>query len=837
MSDPSRTSTARPQQRSDHTIRESAEGEFIGEKTASGGAPRFPAGVYSRIAMNQSRSLFLVPRGHLLRRFLPPFFALAALAACGGASVEESPRPQTRRPAAAPTDPQPHGFMRKSERVVYASTDTNPLSEVMHGTTVRENFRWLENPKDPKVQAWSDAQNVLTRSTLDGMTHRARLRPRIEKLLSGASADYLDVTSAGSSLFALKRQPPKQQAFLVALDAQFRPESARVLVDPNAMDGSGKTTIDWFVPSHDGKLVAVSISTGGSESGDVHVFDVASGKERVDDVVPHAQNGTGGGSLAWNAANNGFWYTRYPRGNERPKEDHQFYQQVYFHLLGTKTERDAYSLGKDFPKIAEVELKTDRDGRVVLVELANGDGGEFAHFVLPKIASTSAGDGKWVQVTRFSDQVSEGQLSRDGESLYLLSRAHGASRGEIVRVAPPTEALSGAKLVVKESEASVIERFVVTDHRLYINELLGGPSRLSYAESFPKAPRAGNDQHPSAGEPFSPVHFIEIPAISSIRALVPLAGDDVLVKNESYTSAPSFYRVDGKSDRLVKTSVAQTMPFDFDDSEVERVTCTSPDGTKVPLNLLKKKGLALDGSHPVLLTGYGGYSVNRVPRVRAMNRLWLDLGGVFAEANLRGGGEFGEEWHAAGKLTKKQNVFDDFAACAKWLVDQKFTTKDRLAIMGGSNGGLLMGASLVQHPEMFRAVIAMVGIYDMLRVELTPNGAFNVPEYGTVKDPDQFRALYKYSPYHNVVDGTKYPSVLFLTGANDPRVDPFHSRKMVARLQAASTSDRPILLRTSASTGHGMGTPLAAEIEENADIYAFLANELGMDVSALDAAK
>lgn len=702
----------------------------------------------------------------------------------------------------------------------------------MHGVDVSEDFRWLEDPNDDHVKQWSDEQNRLTRRFMDGTAHRSRLRSRIEKLLSGQSADYVDVASYGGKIFALKRQPPKQQAFLVMLDGSLNPSSEKVLVDPNTVDATGKTTIDWFVPSHDGKLVAVSISTGGSESGDVHVFDVPSGKERADDLVPHAQNGTGGGSLAWNTNNKGFWYTRYPRGEERPKADHQFYQQVYFHLLGTKTEKDAYSLGKDFPKIAEVELKTNKNGNVVLAEVANGDGGEFAHYVLGKDASGTAGENKWVQITRFEDQATEGQLSRDGDALYLLSRAHGASRGEIIRVSPPTDALSGAKLVVKESETSVIERFVVTDHRVYVNELVGGPSRLSYAEISPPAPRAGKDNHPSAPAPFSPIHTIDLPPISSIRALVAVDGDDALVKNESYISPPAFFRVDAKANRLQKTPAAQTLPFDFADAEVERVNCSSPDGTRVPLNLIRKKGLALNGTNPVLLTGYGGYNVSRVPRVRAMNRLWLDLGGVFAEANLRGGGEFGDEWHNSGKLTKKQNVFDDFAACAKWLVDSRVTNRDHLAIMGGSNGGLLMGASLVQHPEMARAVVALVGIYDMLRVELTPNGAFNVPEYGTVKNHDQFRALYNYSPYHHVVDGAAYPAVLFMTGANDPRVDPFHSRKMVARLQEASSSGRPILLRTSANTGHGMGTPLAAEIEENADIYSFLADQLGIDVTA-----
>jgi prolyl oligopeptidase len=272
----------------------------------------------------------------------------------------------------------------------------------------------------------------------------------------------------------------------------------------------------------------------------------------------------------------------------------------------------------------------------------------------------------------------------------------------------------------------------------------------------------------------------------------------------------------------------QAMEFTMDDVEVVRETCTSADGTAVPLNILHRRGIALDGSHPALLYGYGGYQISLQPTLHRLTRFWIDQGGVYAEANLRGGNEFGEAWHDAGRLAGKQHVFDDFYACARALVDKGYTRPERLAINGRSNGGLLMGAALTQHPEMYRAVVSGVGIYDMLRVELSPNGAFNIPEYGTVKDPALFRALYAYSPYHRVTDRVAYPAVLLTTGANDPRVDPYHSRKMTARLQAATSSDRPVLLRASADVGHGIGSPLGAVIDEAADSYAFLMHELGM---------
>jgi prolyl oligopeptidase len=258
---------------------------------------------------------------------------------------------------------------------------------------------------------------------------------------------------------------------------------------------------------------------------------------------------------------------------------------------------------------------------------------------------------------------------------------------------------------------------------------------------------------------------------------------------------------------------------------------TSHDGTKVPVNIVRPKGLALDGSHPCVLTAYGGYGMSREPAFSPVRHVLLEQGVIFAEANIRGGGEFGEEWHRQGNLTRKQNVFDDFVACAQLLIEKKYTTPARLAIEGGSNGGLLMGAALTQHPELFKCVVSHVGIYDMLRVELSPNGAFNTTEFGTVKDEAQFKALLAYSPYHHVKDGTSYPAVLFLTGANDPRVDPMQSRKMTARLQAAAAaakSTAPVLLRTSASSGHGMGTALGERIEQQVDVDAFLFHELGV---------
>jgi prolyl oligopeptidase len=305
----------------------------------------------------------------------------------------------------------------------------------------------------------------------------------------------------------------------------------------------------------------------------------------------------------------------------------------------------------------------------------------------------------------------------------------------------------------------------------------------------------------------------------------------LLFSNEGFLNPPGWYEWEPGLKKPRATALCMTSPASFDDMEVVREFAVSRDGTKIPISILRKKGIKLDGKNPTLLTGYGGYGICLRPAFNSTRRIWFDAGGVFAVANLRGGGEFGEVWHRAGNLTRKQNVFDDFIACAEHLIKRHCTTPGKLTVLGSSNGGLLMGAFLTQRPDLARAVVSRVGIYDMLRVELDPNGSFNTTEFGSVNDLDQFNALYAYSPYHHVKDGTPYPAVLFPCGENDGRVNPAQSRKMTARLQAATSSGLPILLRTTATAGHGMGSSLSDRVAEQADIYAFLFAELGVETS------
>ncbi|HUK47131.1 MAG TPA: prolyl oligopeptidase family serine peptidase [Terriglobales bacterium] len=697
-------------------------------------------------------------------------------------------------------------------------TPKRPVTDVYHGVKVVDNYRWLEDWNNPEVKKWNAAENARTRAYLDHLQDRSEIRAQLAKLLSESSSRYFDLQYVGGTLFAMKMQPPKQQAMLVALQSPDDTAGEKVVVDPNAMNEAGSIAIDFYVPSLDGKLVAVSLSKGGSEDGTGRIFESATGKE-LPDRVARVNFATAGGSIAWKADSSGFYYTRYPQGNERPPEDANFYQQIYFHKLGTPSSEDTYVLGKDFPRIAEIHLQSSDDGKWIIAAVANGDGGQFAHYLMDP-------SGKWTQVTHFADEIVGAELGTPNDpSLYLLSR-HNAPRGTILRAPLSDPQVSKAEQVLSplrtddENGRASITTFTPTDSRLYVEEEVGGPSRVEIYDLH------GN-----------PLGVLPAESISAVSDVVRTTGDNVLFRVATYLSPPAWYSLDASGDPANditrKTALAEISSINFDDAQVVREFATSKDSTPVPLNIIRLKDTKPDGTNPTLLTGYGGYDISLTPHfVGALVRIWLNQGGVFVIANLRGGGEYGEEWHEAGMLTHKQNVFDDFIASAEYLIQHKYTSPQHLAIEGGSNGGLLMGAALTQRPDLFRAVVSFVGIYDMLRVELDPNGAFNVTEFGTVKNPEQFKALYAYSPYQHVKDGTKYPAVLFLTGENDHRVNPMQSRKMTARLQAANASDHPILLRTTASAGHGFGTALNEQIEQMADVLSFLFDQLGIHYTA-----
>jgi prolyl oligopeptidase len=681
----------------------------------------------------------------------------------------------------------------------YPPAAKKPVTKQYGSVTFRDDYAWLENASDPAVKKWVAEENALTRSILDGVPARGAIAAGLTKLFKAPRITYAYVQARGGRLFAMKSAPPKEQSTLIVLDNPNDSKSERVVFDPTAADPSGATSTDFYIPSLDGKRVAISLSKNGSEDGDVHIFDVDSGRE-VGDVVEHVNYPTAGGGVAWNADGSGFWYTRYPKPGERPEEDVHFYQQVWFHKLGTPASADTYAVGKEFPRIAETTLETSDDGRYVLATVLNGDGGEAAHWLRRP-------DDTWIQITRFAEKIRDAAFGGDG-AIYLLSHQE-ASNGKIIRIQPGDPTLA-RDTVIDEGKES-IDAFAAGRNTIYLATMAGGPSEL---ETFDRSGK--------------PLGRAPIPPISSIYELVRIGTDDVLFRDGSYTAPPRWFRYDNASKKIAEAALPTVFGFAFGDVEVVRELATSKDGTKIPVNIIYRKGTKRDGSNPTILSGYGGYSVNQRPGLSLPSRVWLDAGGILAIANLRGGAEFGQAWHEAGRMLKKQNVFDDFAACAQHLIARGYTRSSKLAIEGGSNGGLLMGAALTQHPDLFRAVVAHAGIYDVPVWLATPNGVFNVEELGSPSNPAQLAAIMAYSPYHHVKAATKYPAVLLLTGDNDGRVDPANSRKFAAALQAATASTNPILLRATSKAGHGFGTGLTEAVASQTDVYAFLWRELAM---------
>jgi prolyl oligopeptidase len=690
----------------------------------------------------------------------------------------------------------------------FPETREQNVIDSYHGHEVVDPYQWLEDWSSPEVKAWSAAQNDAARKLLNAVANREAITRRVETVIGENTVSYYDAQRVGDVAFFMKFAPPRQQPLLVQIDPDGDPGSERVLFDPVAFDDSGSTSVEWYRVSPDGQKLALALTVAGAETADLYVMDIASG-QLIDEVVPRVNGPTAGGDLSWDADSSGFYYTRYPRDGEKSAEDQNFYQQLWHRTLGTPLAADKYEIGELFDRIAEIRVEQHEPSGKVLVTMQYGDSGRFQLHVRDS-------NGTWHRVANYADQLVQGTFI-DADHLLVLSRKN-APRGKFMRMDISALPATELKQLVAQSEDALASNFygaptfVVHAGGIYAKVLLGGPQELRVYDL--------------EGAPL-PAPPLEVSGVGQI-----LPWDEgVLIRHYSYLSPSSWLTFDGA--QTSRHPLSSTSPVDFKGFKVKREFAASKDKTRIPVNIIMAEHAQPDGNSPLLLTGYGGYGISLSPGFNPVRKVWLEQGGIIAIANLRGGGEYGEEWHRQGMLTKKQNVFDDFYGVMRYLVDAGYTSTDRLVIEGGSNGGLLMGAMITQHPGDFHAVISHVGIYDSLRVELSPNGAFNIPEFGTVTDPAHFAALYAYSPYHNV-ERTAYPAIMFMTGANDGRVDPMHSRKMTAMLQARNTSSNPVLLRTSGDTGHGSGTPLSETISQQVDRMAFLFDSLGMEYRPVD---
>ncbi|MGO8701193.1 MAG: hypothetical protein ACLQVY_26180 [Limisphaerales bacterium] len=485
-------------------------------------------------------------------------------------------------------------------------TPREPVTNCYDGVAVVDDYRWLEEATNPAVEEWVRRQNERTHSYFAALAFREGIAQELQELLTDESARYSLGFFRHGYYFALRNKPPAQQPVLVQLKSVFRPALRRTVFDPNLWNTNGTTAIDWYVPSPDGGIVAVSLSENGSEDGTLHFFDTATG-QALADTIPGVQYPTAGGSAAWNADGSGVFYTRYPRPSERPAPDQRFFQQVWFHKLGAPASADTYEIGKDLPRIAEIELDSSEDGQWVLASVANGDGGDFAHYLRHS-------SGQWQQLTSFDDAIKQIKFGHD-EALYLLSKKD-APRGTILRMPLADPVLTNAQVLVPEGR-NVVQDYAPSSHGLYVVEMEGGPSRLLFY-------RTGSPSAETA--PILPV--------SSVDSLQCWTNDDLLFANSSFIDPGGWFDWHPGLTDSRRTALCMTSPVSFDDTEVVREFATSKDGTRVPINIMRKKGLRLDGTNPTILYGYGGYGVNLTPSFNVTRRIWFDAGGVYAIANL-----------------------------------------------------------------------------------------------------------------------------------------------------------------------------------------------------------
>ncbi len=688
-------------------------------------------------------------------------------------------------------------------------TTMEPVKETVHGVELVDPYRWLEGSDAPEVDApqptldarvaeWTQAQNAHTRSVLDGLAGRQRLESRLHEMLTVGSVSAPRVR--GDRYFNRERRGEESQPVLYVRDGlDGKPRS---LIDPNQLDAGGLTALAWAEPSHDGEWLAFGLYRGGDENATLYLMRVDDG-EWLADEIPGKVRG-----VYWLPDSSGFFYRRLA-DLENP-----YSAQVKFHKVGRHERHDPvlFEQFKEGPLATTwgpVSLVDPQARWLVIAYFTGTESNDLWFYDLPHWQKT----GELKRTDVVMGEIAQSFPIFAGDSLMLQTTLD-APNGRLVAVDLAQPGPEHWRSVVAERDDAVIESVDFAKSLLVVEYLEKASTRIELFD--PKGQSQGD---------------LDLPGIGSASLSVEHDRSEAFLSFESFNEPDSIYRIDletGSRSLWARPSV----PFDPSQIEVKQVFFRSKDGTEVPMFVVHRKGLQLNGKNPTWLSGYGGFSVSMKPRFSPTIAPWLESGGIYALANLRGGGEFGDEWHRAGMLENKQNVFDDFIAAAEWLIAEDYTNSAQLGIVGGSNGGLLTGAALVQRPELFSAVISAVPLLDMLRYQHFLMARYWVPEYGTAEEAEHLPFLLRYSPYQNVRKGAKYPAVLLTAGENDARVHPLHARKMAARLQAATSNEpdeEPILLWVEGDVGHGQGKPLALRLRDAADGLGFMAWQLGLN--------
>jgi len=688
----------------------------------------------------------------------------------------------------------------QAQTLQYPSARKSDVVDDYHGTKVADPYRWLEDPDSPESRSWIEAENRLTNAYLADIPARGRIRDRLTKLWNYPKFGA-PFRKAGRYFFFKNDGLQNQSVLYKQASLSANPET---LLDPNLLSEDGTVALSSLAVSDDGRLLAYGTAASGSDWEEFRVRDVATGQDRPDHLKWIKFSGA-----SWTKDGAGFFYSRYPEPTEKALTDVNRFQKLYYHRLGTDQAEDVLVYERPDQPDWGMNAEVTDDGRYAILNVWLGtDRRNRVYYRDLKSAKRPTVKGDVVRLLDDFD-ASYAFVGSDGPVFYFLTDLD-APRKRVIAIDTRHPERGRWREVIPQGP-DVLEGVQIIHDTFVANYMHDAASRLRL---FALDGRMLKD--------------LELPTLGSIGSITGERKDDeMFYAFTSFLYPTTIFRYDFRSGT---TSVFKAPAIDFDPSgyETKQVFYTSKDGTRVPMFITHKKGLALDGTNPTLLYGYGGFNISLTPSFSVGTLVWLEMGGVYAQPNLRGGGEYGEEWHQAGMLDRKQNVFDDFIAAAEYLVAQRYTSSQKLAIAGGSNGGLLVGAALTQRPELFGAALPAVGVMDMLRFHKFTIGWAWVTDYGSADSASQFPYLYKYSPLHNIRAGTKYPATLVTTADHDDRVVPGHSFKFTATLQAAQAGPEPVLIEIETKAGHGAGKPTSKIIEEQADRFAFLVRNLGM---------
>jgi prolyl oligopeptidase len=665
-------------------------------------------------------------------------------------------------------------------------TRRESVTDNLHGLAIQDPYRWLEDQNSPETRAWIESQNRYTKSMLDVLPGRKRLAARLEQLLR---IDVVGVPIARGGRYFFRKRSAQQEQFVIAM-RHGSDGKEEILVDPHSMSKDATISAGIADISQDGLWLAYWIQQGGEDERRIRILNTAS-RRHLPDELPKSKVG----SVSILPDKSAFYYAVF--GSDKPR--------IYLHRMGTPVSQDKEVFGEGYGARHILVNNLSDDGRYLIIGVFHGSSGDHTELFVQDLTSSAppVQIGKGIRAAFFGEVAGDRLIVRTNWKApnwrVLSVRLNDPAPEKWTEIIPPSDA--------------VIDKLVLTGGKILLLTLKDVQPYLRLHSLSGKLERS-----------------LSLPGLGSVSRLAArFSSPELFFEFVSFNTPPLIFREDlSKSSQSVWARL--DVPFPAEQYEVYQVWYKSKDGTRVPMFLFHRKGLARNGANPVLLSGYGGFNVSNTPGFSSFAAVWAEQGGVYAVANLRGGAEFGEAWHTAGMLANKQNVFDDFIAAAEWLIAEKYTNPKKLAIEGTSNGGLLVGAAMTQRPQLFQAVLCGYPLLDMVRYHKFLVARFWVPEYGSSDDPEQFRYLRAYSPYHNVKPGTKYPATMIITGDADTRVDPLHGRKMAALLQSAAGESRPMLLLYDTQAGHSGGLSVTRSVEKNVDQLSFLFWQLGLQL-------